>query len=436
MSRELFEVELGFAATDENSNITRYQLIHGSGAPGGDTGPQDDAPIGSIYIDYTNGYLYQKRTDTNTVADWKRAATLDDVTGINMRVAKVATTEAAIANDTNRNLTTTPFTDDEGTQLTAADFATGDLIVFDVDGIPVVKEVTVVSSPNIQVSDAGIDALAANDLFLVLNYLADTPGDQEGAALALYDGTNFTKVGDVDWNFATGINLSSGYTPGSGDITPSDTVESAIQKLDGNVDDLTTTVGVSQGDTDMGTYTGTIISDNQNAKQNIQELETDLDAVQTLTGVAAESTDLGTFTGSVISDNVDIKTAFQELETYVEGLGIANVENEAVTTSAVLDSVLVDDVYAVKWLVHAVDEANNTVSAWEVWAGHDGEAAADAANVDDTVYAKLKIGGGVAGASISVDLNGTGASQAMRLNVSASNTTKFRAKRLEVIDIT
>ena len=51
----------------------------------------------------------------------------------------------------------------------------------------------------------------------------------------------------------------------------------------------------------------------------------DLDVIEdqqndliTLSGVAAGATDLGTFTGDIISDNVDNKTALQELETAIE----------------------------------------------------------------------------------------------------------------------
>ena len=43
------------------------------------------------------------------------------------------------------------------------------------------------------------------------------------------------------------------------------------------------------------------------------------DAIQTLSGVLAGSTDLGTFTGTTITDNTDTKTALQDLETGVEG---------------------------------------------------------------------------------------------------------------------
>lgn len=41
-----------------------------------------------------------------------------------------------------------------------------------------------------------------------------------------------------------------------------------------------------------------------------------------LTGVALDASDLGTFTGSIISDNTDIKTALQELETSSSGGGL------------------------------------------------------------------------------------------------------------------
>lgn len=436
MAQYFYEVEKGFSVTDAASNTTRYQILHGSGAPGGDTGEQDDSPVGSIYIDYTNGYTYQKRTDTNDAADWFRTAVLDDVTNFNWRseLIRAATGEAAIANDTNRNLTTTPLTDDDGTTLDAADFTVGEYILFGVGGTPVLKEVTVVSAPNIQVSDAGVTALSDNDMMVVRNYLPDSPDGQELEAIVLYNGTDIVKIADFNFAVATGIDLSGGYTPGSGNVTPSDTVESAIQKIDGNVDALTTTVGVSQGDTDMGTYTGTIITDNQSAKQNIQELETDLDALQTLTGMAAESTDLGTFTGNTISDNTTIKNALQQLETKIESGDHGTTEQNNVTsTTTTLDSVVVDTVYAVKWFIHATDEAGNALG-WEVWSAHNGHAGADATQVDYNVTSKLKVGN-IAGVSVDVDINGAGGAQVMRLRVTAGATaTDFRAKRLEVIE--
>ena len=46
--------------------------------------------------------------------------------------------------------------------------------------------------------------------------------------------------------------------------------------------------------------------------------ETHVDNLVTLTGVAKDAVNLGTFTGSTITDNVVVKVAIQELETEVE----------------------------------------------------------------------------------------------------------------------
>ena len=50
---------------------------------------------------------------------------------------------------------------------------------------------------------------------------------------------------------------------------------------------------------------------------DLDAMETDISEHQTLLGVADGSTNLGTFTGSIVTDNVSIKAALQELETAV-----------------------------------------------------------------------------------------------------------------------
>ena len=62
--------------------------------------------------------------------------------------------------------------------------------------------------------------------------------------------------------------------------------------------------------------------------------EVHIDNAATLSGVAKDSTDLGTFTGTTISDNVTIKAALQDLETGVDnalGGGAAASSVEVVT---------------------------------------------------------------------------------------------------------
>lgn len=85
--------------------------------------------------------------------------------------------------------------------------------------------------------------------------------------------------------------------------------------------DLVTLSGVSENSTDLGTFTGSTISDNQTIKAALQEIETALEEIDvnvndliTLSGVAENSTNLGTFTGGTIADSETIKGALQDLE--------------------------------------------------------------------------------------------------------------------------
>ena len=107
-----------------------------------------------------------------------------------------------------------------------------------------------------------------------------------------------------------------------------------VTEVDGNVDDLISAVGVAEQATDLGTFSGTTIADSQTVKQALQSLETAVESkgsatsltslttavgdLNTLSGVAQNATNLGTFTGSTITDNQPIKTVAQQLETAVE----------------------------------------------------------------------------------------------------------------------
>ena len=111
---------------------------------------------------------------------------------------------------------------------------------------------------------------------------------------------------------------------------------SVINEIDANVDDLVTLSGVAENSTDLGTFSGSTIADSETVKGALQDLETEVETkaasstvteidgnvndLITLSGVAENSTDLGTFSGSVITDNSTVKTALQELETEVGSL--------------------------------------------------------------------------------------------------------------------
>ena len=76
------------------------------------------------------------------------------------------------------------------------------------------------------------------------------------------------------------------------------------------------------------------LNDDINGLSNVTTLvnanESHIDNVATLTGVAKDSVNLGTFTGSTITDNVAIKVALQELETEVE----TKIASETLTLTA------------------------------------------------------------------------------------------------------
>jgi hypothetical protein len=125
-----------------------------------------------------------------------------------------------------------------------------------------------------------------------------------------------------------------------------------VAEIDGNANDLISLSGVAENASDLGTFAGTTIADSQTVKQALQTLETAVESkgsatsltslttavgdLNTLTGVAQNATNLGTFTGSTITDNQAIKTVAQQLETAVETKVTtgANVNTLVAVTSA------------------------------------------------------------------------------------------------------
>lgn len=487
MARKLYGIEEGIRVYQADSDLS-VDIITGSGVPDGVSGKQGDAPIGSLYIRQGTGELYQKVANAGAADDYELNGASSVAVGT-WRPEKVrAVTGDALTPGAARNLSTTPFTDDEGTQLAAADFAVGEFVIANA----VLLEVTDVTAPSVTFSTpSAAPALAEGDTFITANYLPDSPGDQEGQAIVNYNGTAIVKIGDIDWSFADGISIASGYTAVSGDITTADTVQSAIEKLDGNNDAQDTLIGTAQGATDLGTFTGITIADSSTVKSALQALETayeetdaNVDDLITLSGVAENAVDLGAFTGAVIADNSTIKSALQQLEskdeaqdvivTEIDGnvddlitlSGVAenstnlgsftgfgsiiftatetvksafqavadflgnlrSVEVTGVTTSTVVDQVPVATVAACKWLVTCFEEAATANrEAFEVYALNDGTSA------DFNEVGKLKLGttGGTF-INVSVDISGGN----MRLLATSSTAgLTIRARRIAVEDV-
>jgi hypothetical protein len=168
---------------------------------------------------------------------------------------------------------------------------------------------------------------------------------------------------------------------------------------------------------------------------------TDVAALITLSGVAAGSVDLGNFTNSpaIIPDDSTVKGAFQALADAVEAVEselVYSSKNGIVAVAQVLDEVLVDDYLAAEWLLTLQLDADTTKRVtMKVIAQHDGTVAADALNVDDVVYGKLKLGAAFTHV-VEVALAGATTAQTMQLKITGAATTgaiSARATRIGVL---
>ena len=197
MARDFFAIEKGLDVYGDNGPLLA-RILTGTATPDGTSGGQDVAPIGSIYLRSGTGALYQKLSNNGNSADWELNGSAAATVG-KWRPEKVVAVTGDVLSAGSINLTSSPFTDDNSPLLTASDFTAGDYIISDADGSPALWEVTSVSSPSITIAAAGT-ALAAEDTFIVVNYLPD-PAGGENRAIVNYNGSiNLTSSPFTDDN--------------------------------------------------------------------------------------------------------------------------------------------------------------------------------------------------------------------------------------------
>ena len=156
-----------------------------------------------------------------------------------------------------------------------------------------------------------------------------------GYATESYVGTQISNLIDGAPDALNTLNEIAAAISDDADIATTLTALSTANET--HIDNLATLSGVAKDSTNLGTFTGSTIADSQTVKAALQALETAVEAagsaasltavtadvadLRTLSGTSDEDEDLGTFTGSTISDNVTIKAALQALETAVETKG-------------------------------------------------------------------------------------------------------------------
>jgi hypothetical protein len=377
MSRQFFGVEKGFDVYAENGDL-QIRIMTGSAAPAG-TGEMASAPIGSLYIRTGTGELYQKIANAGNATDWELNGASAATIGTWRPESVVVLTNDTQAAGT-RDVVANPFSDDEGAAVPLSAYVVGKYIIADADGTPSLLEITGVSGNDVTFA-AAMNPLVADDTFVVKYYLPDSPDAQEKEAIAVFNGTIMLKVADINWAIADGISLTAGYTAQNGTITSADSVNSAIEKLDGNQQDIQSASGLAQGSTNYGTFNGLTLADNQTSKQLFQRIE--------------------------------------DLLEQMRGVQVAGI-----TAAATVDSVPHASVKAIKWLVEVVEDATPANrKALEVFALTNGTL------VDDTQYAKLAVGANF-NLTITVDISGAD----MRLRAASSTAgVTVTARRIEVV---
>lgn len=377
MSRQFFGVEKGLATYAENGTLL-FQMLSGTATPDGLL-DQATAPIGSLYVRSGVGEIYQKIANIGNASDWELNGSSSVEIGT-WRPENVLALTDEVQGAGTRDMIANPFTDDEGTPIPFSEYAIDKYVITGAATAPVLLRISAVASPNVTYV-AAANPLVEQDAFIVRHYLPDTPATQEGQAIVVFNGSEMVKVGDINWNFADGINLSATYAAQNGSITSADTVNSAIEKLDGNQQDIQAASGLTQGDVNYGTFTGQSLADAQTSKQLFQRIETLLEQMR-------------------------------------------GVKVNGITTATAVDTVPVASVKACKWLVD-VELASDVTrrKAFEVYGLNNGTLA------DDTVYAKLSLGSNF-NVSLNVDVSGGN----MRL-VAASSTPGINvtARRIEVV---
>lgn len=179
-----------------------------------------------------------------------------------------------------------PFSDDEGTAMVIGDFAAGDYILSKnnagADKLWIVWD----DAGTLKITDVGVTALDNYHTFFVKNDICDSPAGRETSGIYSYNGTDLVKVGDFDWNLATGIDIAAGYVHNlsqAGVVTVGDSIQTALEKIGGNVllliSDLAST-DLGKGASLVGIYDALDIITATTVEGALAENRTAIDAIE------------------------------------------------------------------------------------------------------------------------------------------------------------
>lgn len=397
MATDLFRLNQGIDIQLDDLS-TNANILVGIGAPGGDAGIQDAAPVGSVYqrtdAETNNLQFYWKKSSTNSAADWVQGA---DKAYVDAIAAGLSWREPALVMDQ------TSYAD-----ITAATTAAN--VADTVDGV------TIVAGSRVLFSNL---TTGADNVYIVSGstgnwtFTEDTNTLTDGDALLIqqgtyadqqwtYDGTNWILFGAATSGAELGfIRAFTGKTgPGSelptytglNTFVQSTNLEQAIDAIDvalgtGNI----TNTGGNWAVSADAAFGGT------NGASGTLTVTTILDELNAGIGDA-------TFTssGTNITDGDSASTSINNLNEALiplQNLSLTTTGSQAGGATAVMDTLLVTAATHAKWMVQTRSTGTPTNRrAVEVHAFTDGTA------VDHTEYAVLKLGASIPGLNFNVSV--------------------------------
>jgi hypothetical protein len=393
MSQSFFEIEKGL---ELNASV----FLAGTIDPG-TGGDSDDVGVGSYYLNTTDGGLFVKITAGTGTDKWAEMATQAFAGaaggGVDWKDSVRVATDAAL-----------PAYVQAGTGVGATLTASA-IGILTVDGV----------------------AVLLGDSVLVKDEAA-SPGDPDhgiyectiegtaGVAFELTRRTDADEDAEVTGGMAVGVNEGTNNADSYWSLTTNDPITVDTTNLNfTKISDANTIAELGYirtfiGKTGAGSETPTYSSNNY---------VVDTTSLETAIGV------LDAQLGTTQSDLDTAELAILDAQTRTEAANI--------TGATVIDSVNVDTVAAVKWMVYC--EGNLLANAAkkqcvEVWATHDGHnnplaaSGADATDTDYTVYAKLKMGV-ITGLAFNVTQTGSAGAEVMNLVVSSTMAVDVVAVR-------
>lgn len=383
MALDLFRIALGLGI-DLSDGSEGANVLVGTGAPGGDAAQQDAAPIGSIYLrkdaNSSVSAVWQKIADTDSASDWVQSASKDYV---DAAINGLSWREPVLVRDN------TLYAD-----ITAAETAAnvGDTV----DGVTITAGDRLLFT-NLTTGNENVYVVSGSSG--AWTFTEDTNLATDGDALLVQDGTN----ADSQWVYdgTTWVQFSN---------------STSLAELGF----IRSFIGKDASGSETPTYSSTdVVTQNGNLETAIGELDAAI-------GDRTYTEDNYVTDGETITQSID------SLDQAVAANSLVRVVTTGITTPVSVDSVLVDEYQTVKWLVSVFQEsAPATKEAFEIYALHNGHAAADATEADFSQAFKLRLGN-IPGLNVNVVLAGSGVSQTMELQVEAGSAVTVNVTRIAV----